>query len=826
MKYQPGIFALLITLTWLANANAVEIRIMPAEIHLSGPHASQRLIVLEEQGGAIVGDVTGKATFKSSNPAVATIGSDGVVRPVADGDAEIIGTYQGHKAAARVKVGKVKEPFTYSFRNHVIPVLTRLGCNSGACHGALAGKGGLKLSLRGYAPQEDHFVLTRQAKGRRINLLEPEQSLMLRKPTLALSHGGGLKLDVKSQEFALLADWIAAGAPGPKPDDARITKLEVFPAAAVLKPKDQLQILVRACYSDGTTQDVTRWARFNSTEDLVASVDVHGKATVSGHGEAAITVGFSNLVALSRIISPLPNAIDPAIFAKAERHNFIDALILKKLQTLRIPPSSLCSDIEFIRRVYLDTAGILPTPQEVKSFLADKAADKRARLIDKLLDRPEAADYWAYHWSDVFLISSRNLPQPAMWSFYQFLRQSIADNKPWDQFAQEILTASGSNLENGAANYFVLHTDVTELTETTAVTFLGMSITCCRCHNHPLEKWTQDQYWSMANLFSRVALKNGDRSGETVVQSKPNGDVLHLRKGIAMLPTPLDGKPLPLDSKLDRRQYFADWLTAKENPYFARALMNRVWKDYMGRGLVEAEDDLRQTNPPSNDELFDALVQDFVQNKYDVKKLMRTIMNSAAYQRSAKPLPANKSDDRFYSHYLVRRLKAEVVLDAYAYVTGVPTVFNKVNLGPSGGVAATAAYPPGTRALQLPDTLVVSEFLDSFGRPDRQQPCSCERQHDATVSQALHLSNGKTLNDRLRAKESIVSKWVQEKIGDEEAIRRVFQLGLCREPTAKELASLSKLMQPNQQDPTITRREILEDLFWAVLTSREFLFNH
>jgi hypothetical protein len=389
-----------------------------------------------------------------------------------------------------------------------------------------------------------------------------------------------------------------------------------------------------------------------------------------------------------------------------------------------------------------------------------------------------------------------------------------------------VLTASGSNLQNGAANYYVLHTDVSELTETTSVTFMGMSITCCRCHNHPLEKWTQDQYWSMANLFSRVALKNGDKAGEMIVQSKSSGEVLHLRLGIPMSPTPLDGKPLALDSDADRRAYFADWLTAKDNAYFGRALVNRVWKNFMGRGLVEAVDDLRQTNPPSNEELFDGLVQDFIKNKYDVKHLIKTIMNSAAYQRSAKPVPGNKTDDRFYSRYLVRKLKAEVVLDAYSYVTGVPTVFNQVAIGASGGVANTNFYPIGTRALQLPDTLVVSQFLESFGRPDRQQTCSCERQDDSTVSQALHLSNGKTLNDKLRSKDSIVDKWIKEKISNEEAVKRVFQLALCREPNPKELQKLVAIMNQAEQGPQADRREIFEDLFWAVLTSKEFLFNH
>jgi hypothetical protein len=584
-------------------------------------------------------------------------------------------------------------------------------------------------------------------------------------------------------------------------------------------------VVVRAWYSDGRSADVTRWARFSSSEDLVATVDEDGLVTVAGHGEAAVSVVYSNLVASCAISSPLPNQLDPAVFAKSPRHNFIDDLVLEKLKSLNIPPSGACSDNEFIRRAYLDAAGILPTPAEVKKFLADPAPDRRAKLIDALLERPEFVDYWAYRWSDVLLISSRKLPQPAVWSFYQFVRQSVADNKPWDRFAREILTARGSNLKNGAANYFVIHKDVTDLNETTAVTFMGMSITCARCHNHPLEKWTQDQYWAMANLFARVGLKNGDRPGEVAVQSLPEGDVPHLRRGVAMPPAPLDGKPLPAGSPLDRRQYFADWLTAKDNPFFARALVNRVWRNFMGRGLVEAEDDLRQTNPPSNPALLDVLARDFVKHGYDVKRLIRTVMNSAAYQRTANPLPGNKEDDRFYSRYLIRRLPAEVVLDAYAQVTGVPLTFNEVSLGVTGGTAKTAAYPRGTRALQLPDALVISQFLDSFGRPERIQTCSCERQQDATVGQALHLNNGKTLNGLLRGKGSRLDAWLKEKVGDAAAVRRVFQLALCRAPTKAELERFTRLMAEGARDPQTTRRELLEDVFWAVLTGREFLFN-
>lgn len=720
------------------------------------------------------------------------------------------------------RAGPEDEP---SFRNEVIPVLTRNGCNSGACHGALAGKGGLKLSLRGYDPAADHFVLTRQNQGRRVDLLEPAQSLFLRKPTLALPHGGGQRVEVGSTDFRVLADWIAGGAPGPRPDDPRIERLAVVPPAATLKPRDTLGLRVRAHYSDGGSRDVTHWAKYTSSEDLVAAVDAEGKVTVAGSGETAISIWFSNQVAVSRIVSPYPDPVDSRLLAETPRFNAIDDLVLRKLASLRLPPSPLCSDEEFVRRAYLDAAGILPNPEEVQQFLADPDKDRRARLIDRLLERPEFVDYWTYKWSDLLLISTRSLSQPGVWAFYQHVRQGVADNKPWDRFARDILTAQGSTLHNGAANYFVLHKDVTDLTESTSVTFLGMSITCCRCHNHPLEKWTQDQYWSMANLFSRVALKNGDRTGEIIVQAQPFGDAPHLRRGVAMPPTPLDGKPLALDSTQDRRAYFADWLTAPDNPYFAQALVNRVWRSFMGRGLVEAEDDLRQTNPPTNAELLDFLARDFAGHQFDVKHTIRLIMNSATYQRSSRPLPANARDDRFYSHYLIRRLPAEVILDAYSQVTGVPTPFNRIKSGGSDSDRPYTGYPLGTRALQLPDSKVVSQLLDAFGRPDRVQTCSCERQQESSVSQALHVNNGNTLNDKIRAREGRIESWLKDRMSDEEAVSRLFVLALSRPPTEAERKRLFTFLTEAAADGKTSRREALEDLFWAVLSSKEFVFN-
>jgi len=807
------------------TGTAAEISILPAGTTLTGKHATQQLLVVSNTEHRANADLTAKAKYTTSDPKIAVVDEAGVVRPVGDGEAIITATVETQKTTTHVKVTNISKPVVWSFRNHVEPILTRAGCNSGACHGALAGKGGFKLSLRGYDPDVDHFAMTRQALARRTDLANPTQSLLLRKAVRELPHGGGTRFESDSEHYAVLKDWIAAGAPGPSDKEPSLTSLELYPKAALGKLKDRFRLSVRATYSDGTTADVTGQAKFVSNEEQVAAVDEDGTITLAGHGEAGISALFGSRVATMTVTSPFAGNASSTAFTGAKKANFIDEHVLGKLKLLNLPPSSDCTDAEFVRRAFLDICGILPTPEEAAAFVADKEPTKRAKLIDRLLDRPEYVDYWSHKWSDLLLVSSRRLSQPAVWSFYRTVRLSVADNQSWDKFAREVLTSSGSTLANGGGNYYVIHKDAPDLAESTAVTFLGMSIACARCHNHPLEKWTQDQYWAMANLFGRVGLKVGAKPNEVIVQALPAGDVLHPRHGVAMAPAPLDGKPLSLDSPLDRRAFFADWLTAPDNPFFARSVVNRVWRNFLGRGLVEAEDDIRDTNPATNRELFDALTKDFVQNRFDIKHLIRTLANSATYQRSSVPLPTNAADDRFYSRYLVRRLTAEVILDAYSDITGIATPFNILSLGPSGGTSA-AAYPMGTRAMQLPDSQLISNFLDAFGRADRAQACSCERTADASVGQALHLNNGKTLNDKLRDPNSRLSKWLIEKKTDVAIIEEVFRLGLSRSPTAAEKAKFLAIVAEAAKDGPAARREALEDVVWAVLTGKEFLFNH
>jgi hypothetical protein len=795
-----------------------EFKFLPPQPVITGPHATQQLVVEEMRGGQFAGDVTANAKFTSTHPQIAQVSAMGIVTPVGDGTATIQADVGGRVVETRVEIKSAKTDEPWSFRHDVQTVLTKSGCNMGACHGAQAGKKGFKLALRGYDHVMDYNTLTRQAKGRRVSLADPAHSLILLKATGAIPHGGGTRFDDDSLEYRILSEWIADGAPPPRGDDPVVTALDIFPKQVTLDAGQSQQILVQATYSDGRQRDVTRWAKYTSTEVGVAAIDDLGKVTVTGRGEAAITVWFASRVTVATVSVRYEKQVPPEVFAASPRAGFIDEIVLDKLMRLSIPPSGGASDSEFLRRAYLDTLGILPTAEEAKAFLADASPEKRSRLIDELLERPEYVDYWSYKWSDLLLVSTKKLKGPAVWAFSNWVRQAVAANKPWDEFASEIVTASGSTIDNGAANYFVLHKDAKLLNEATTLTFLGLSIGCAQCHDHPLERWTLDDYYGMANLFARVRSKDGTIDGESIVFPVSSGDIKHPTRLTTPVPRPLDGQPLELNDSRDRREHLAKWLTAPENPYFARALANRVWANYMGRGLVEMVDDLRATNPSSNEVLLTALADEFVKHKYDVKQLIRRIMNSAAYQRSPQATAENAADDRFYSHFLVKRMSAEVMLDSLSQVTAAPTEFPD--------------YPKGLRALQLPDNNVVSYFLSAFGRPAREFTCECERSAEPSITQTLHLANGKTLNEKLKAPDNVVKRWLDEKLEDAEIVDRLYLSSLSRYPAAGEkeklVAALNEAVAAGADDAAkqAGRREVLEDILWAVLTSKEFLFVH
>jgi Protein of unknown function (DUF1553)/Protein of unknown function (DUF1549)/Bacterial Ig-like domain (group 2) len=808
------------SLTFLMASSAVfaaNLSILPNAADLNGSEARHQFLAEASVDGHQE-DWTRAAAWTSSNPKVAVVDQTGLVTPVSDGAVTITAKAQGQSASATLRVKNAQAPFTWSFRNHVIPVMTKMGCNQGACHGALAGKNGFKLTLRGYDPDVDYDTLTRQSNGRRVSLSAPADSLILLKPTLTIPHGGGKRFAANSLEYRVIAEWIAAGTPPPSDSDPIIQGLEVYPASAVLKPEAEQQLVVRATYSNGEVRDVTRWVKFSSSDEGVAMVDDSGHVKMTGSGEAAVTLYYQSKVLYSRLSVPYPNKLDPKVYTEFKRNNFIDDLVIAKLKALNIAPSASASDSAFIRRAYLDAAGILPTPEEVEDFLADKSPDKRAKLIDALLERDEFIDYWAYKWSDLLLVSSKRLRPNAVRSYYNWIRDSVKENKPWGKFAREIFTSSGNTRQMGELNYFVLHKDPIELAENVTQAFLGQKLTCARCHNHPLEKWTQKQYYQFANLFSRIGFKNGDEPGDTVVFTKATGDLNHPRLMKPLPPAPLDGDALSLDSIADRRVHFANWLTSPNNPFFARALVNRVWGNFMGRGLTEPVDDVRATNPASNEELFAALAKDFIARGFDVKRLIRTIMNSGAYQLSSEANATNQNDNKYYSKYIVKRLSGEALLDAMSQVTGVPSRF--------------PGYAVGTRALQLPDTQVKSEFLTSFGRPPRILCDAGERSSEPSILQALHVINGDTLNKKLSDPNGYAALALKLGLSDAKILDHLFLSAYSRYPTDSEREATVQALKTSraakgsadvQRD---VRQKALEDMMWALLTSKEFLFNY
>lgn len=826
----PILFAVLITGVFFpecaraATKTGETIKLFPQSIDLRGSEARQGLSVQTLANGEVTGPVTAKYQLTSSNPQVVKI-EDQTAIPVGNGTAVITVQSGSAKSSSKVTVSGLNQPHRWSFRNDIEPVLTKAGCNSGPCHGALAGKGGFRLSLKSYDVPGDFHTIVEQARGRRIELSDPARSLLLIKPTGAVPHKGGVRFETDSLEYRILSEWIAQGATPPAQSDPVIESLEVLPGRSILTEGQTQHLLVQARYSDQSVRDVTRWTAFSSVNESVAQVDKSGTVKVTGYGEGAIVCIFSSKVAISKITSPYPQQIDPEVYARSPKHNFIDELVIKQLQRLNLPPSPQSSDEEFVRRVYIDTIGTLPKPAEVEAFLADKNPDKRNQLIEQLLNRPEFVDYWTYKWSDLLLVNGELIRPQAVKAYHDWIYQHVKQNTPWDKLVHELITAQGSSIENGATNFYAIHQDPESMTENVSQAFLGLAIGCAKCHNHPLEKWTNGQYYAMANFFARVRAKgwggsqsSGDGVRTLFVATK--GDLVQPLTGKPQPPTPLDGAPIDINAPEDRRVYLANWLTAKENPFFSRSITNRVWANFFGVGLVEAVDDMRESNPASNEELLAATSDYLKEQDFNLKALMRVILQSAAYQRSSKPLPENKDEKRFYSRYYPRRMMAEVLLDAISQVTEVPDEFTKYF---EPNPQKTDFYPKGTRAIQLYDSSVISYFLKTFGRNERMITCECERTEEPTMVQVLHLSNGDTINNKLKAKESRVTKLLKSKQSDQELIERIYLLCLSRKPTDEEATKLLNILQ---ETPDAEKRQVVEDLFWGVLSSREFLFNH
>lgn len=783
--------------------------VYPGEVNLSGPRDSQRLIVLGDYADGRRWDLTREAKFATSADNVATIDKTGVVHPVGDGQVTVKIEAAGQSATLFVKVQKAKADLPVSFTREILPLLTKAGCNQGACHGAQHGRGGFKLSLLGFDPSFDHSEIVQSAKGRRVVVSDPERSILLLKPSLTMEHAGGERIAANGHAYNLLKQWLADGAPEPVKNDPSVTGLEVFPPKRVMVPGEQQQIIVRAAWSDGRTEDVTATAQFDSLNDGVAAVTPAGLVTAKDRGETHIMVRFGGQATVMDV--SLPFSAAPQVAGEFEVQNFIDHKALAKWKDLGLTPSPVCSDEEFFRRIHLDAIGTLPAPAEVKAFLADKSADKRHKAIGRVLDRPEFVDFWTLKWGDLLRIDRDQLQEKGMWSFYNWVRAAIRDNKPIDEFTREIITAEGSTYSEGPANFYRVGRTPQEWAETVAQVFLGIRMQCAKCHHHPFEKWSQDDYYGMSAFFVRLGTKNSQEFGifgrETVIYLKMTGEETHPRKGGVVKPHPLDGGVM--DDPFDRRKRLADWLTAKENAYFAKNIVNRYWGYLLGRGLVEPIDDMRATNPPSNPELMDALAKDLVEHKFDLKHLLRTIMDSRVYQLSSTATPGNQIDtgNIHYTRYTVKRLTAEQLADALDFATGTREKYQ--------------GLPLGTRAIQLPDTKVRSFLLDVFGRPARQITCECERTMQPNIAQAMHLLNGDFLNKKIEAPAGRIEALVTAKKPLPGAIEDLYLATLCRAPKTEEL---SKAEEAIKAAPSV--KEGLQDLLWVLLNSREFLFNH
>lgn len=812
--------------------------ITPQQIALSGRYAECRPLVNGVDSSGAQRDLSAMAVLTVSDPKIAVLDSEGTLRPRKDGSAYLIARYSGLVARIPLAVKGITAAAPPRFLADVMPVLTKGGCNMGACHGAGSGKGGFKLSLLGYDPDADYETITRASSARRIARSQPENSLLLLKPTMRVSHRGGLRFKMDSPEYRLMRDWIARGLPGPDPAEAKVVRLEIQPAVRTLSVGQTQRFAVRALYSDGSQRDATGQSVFTASDETVAAVSANGEATVAGPGEGAVLVRYQGLVTTARILSPYasvartttgptPNAQHPTPSVT------LDRLVTQKLDALGLKPSSRCSDADFVRRVYLDVIGLLPTPEEARTFLASRAPDKRAKLIDALLQRSEYVDFWSLRWGDLLRSSRQTLTDKGMMTLNHWIRDSVAANKPWDQFAREILLAQGNTYQEGPTNFFRSATTPQELAETTSQAFLGVRIQCAKCHNHPYEKWTQNQYYQMAAFFARVKAKRIDGQPGSVVTLVKTGEVTHPKTRKEMAPCALDAAPVPASYTGDRRQALAEWVTSPKNPFFSRVLVNRLWKHFLGRGFVEPVDDMRVTNPPSNGPLLDWLAQDFSAHGFDLKNLMRTILNSETYQRSSEVTKENSHDLKYCSHYPFKRLGAEQLMDAISTTTNVPDKF--------------AGYPQGTRACQLADTTTDSYFLDLFGRPARTTTCECERTDSPNLSQILHLMNNAGLNTRIASNQGRIALLLDGKAKrpDKAIVEELYLTAYSRYPTADESKRAISALAPAPDrrpmakgwfvrltDPfgsrtmASNRRATAEDLLWALMNSKEFLFNH
>ena len=776
---------------------------------MRGRNSRRQLIVTGIYSSGQKHDETHRVRYSVDRPEILTVAADGLVTPLTDGNATVTAAVDGKSVQLALQVERCNEDLPVSFVEEVVPIFTRLGCNAGGCHGKADGQNGFKLSLLGFYPEDDYEYLVYEDRGRRLFPADPDYSLLLTKPANLLPHGGGRRLEPGTYEWQLISSWIAQGAPAGSADDPQLERIQVVPELREMNVETAQQIAVQAHYTGGSVRDVTRLASYEPNQPEMAYTNSTGLISVSNTpGEVAVMVRFQDQVSVFRAIIPQGLPVDNLPPART----FIDQQVYARLKQLGIPPSGLCDDATFIRRATLDITGRIPAPQDVRAFLADQSANKRDVLIDRLIESPGYSDFFANKWSNLLRNKRRNNNDiPYTYRFHDWIRRQLAENTPYDKFVREILTASGEAETHPPVAWFrELRTSTVQM-EDTAQMFLGMRLACAKCHHHPFERWSQQDYYGFEAFFTQVTLKTSNYNVE-----RNRGDIVTLngrppqsrnpRSQEMVKPTGLGAEPLDIPAWEDARHSLVDWMAAKDNPFFAKALVNRYWKHFFGRGIVDPEDDLRVTNPPSNPELLAGLEQHFLNSGFNLKDLVRTICRSSVYQLSSIPLPENQADLQNFSSFYPRRVPAEVLYDSINDLSGV--------VGNFGGL------PLGTRAVQLPDNGVNNYFLQVFGKPEAESACECERSPEANLAQSLHLLNSTDVQNRLQSGTGRAAQYAQsEPDNDSQLAEEIYLAAFSRMPTDAE-----RQVIVDHLAAATNRKQAWEDLIWALVNAKEFQF--
>ena len=799
--------AVLLTGTVALAADLSDLKVFPPDINLTTKNDRQSVVVQAIYSDGVTRDVTAEAALSLVDKKLARMDKQ-TLYPLADGKTTLDVKFESRSVSVPLLVTNAKTERPISFKLDVIPTFSKAGCNSGSCHGSARGKDGFRLSLFGFDPDGDHYRLTRENIGRRVNLAIPEESLILDKGLGIVQHTGGERFKPDSELYNTILTWLKDGAPNDGTNVAKVLAVDIMPKEAVLAGTGAVQRLtVRAKYSDGTDRDVTSLAVFMSNNEVSAKASESGLITAAARGEAFVMARFSAFTVGSQVIV-IPKDAPYQFPADVAANNYIDELVHAKLKKLRITPSAVCDDATFVRRAYLDLTGTLPTPDEVKKFVDDPSTPKRTHLIENLLQRKEFTDLWVMKWAELLQIRSRNdeFSYKAALQYYNWLQDKLGSNVPISTIVQELVTATGSTLKNPAASYYQIQRDTLKTAENTAQVFMGMRIQCAQCHNHPFDRWTMNDYYSFAAFFPQIGRKGGEDPRESIIFDRSDGEVKHLVTGKTMKPKFLGGDEPEIKNGESRRAVLAKWLASPENPYFARNVANIIWAHFMGKGIIDPVDDVRVSNPPSNPELIEKLAAKFTEYGYDFRKLVRDICASRTYQLSTRPNDTNAQDDRNFAKAAIRRVRAEVLLDCISEVTETKDKFQ--------------GLPRGARAVQIADGNTSSYFLTTFGRATRETVCSCEVKTEPNLSQALHLLNGSTVNDKIQ-EGGVVKALLKAGKKPDEIIEDLYMRCLSRKPASDELTELQKFLA-DAKDP----EPVLSDLFWSLLNSKEFIFNH